>query len=431
MKRLYLSIICCSLGALFLLGWGFDQIASEADLNAGTSQDSHYGQLADGLANHLSHTPIAKHDEVLTALSADFGITASTESRELYALPAALESQLTEPGGLVLASENGPLLYRAIPEFPELLLQLQLPPPNTRSQTVDLALSIAFYIGLCGTLVLWLWPLTRSLFRLNQAADKIGKGQFQIRVASPRFSYLEKLESSFNHMAAQIEKLMTDNQILARSLSHDIRTPMACLRFGLDAAQDTTDPEKCRGYLSRMDTELSRMEAMTTAFLDYACMEQHSKRIQRDYQNLSELLQELVAENSVIAEQEEVTLTLYHPEQSVLHNFDYHWCYRALQNLVSNAINYARSEVLVSLRFDNTHIHISVEDDGDGIPADQYKTVFTPFVKLATDRSRKEEHYGLGLAIVSRVVEWHGGHVQATNSTSLSGACFEISLPTH
>ena len=59
-------------------------------------------------------------------------------------------------------------------------------------------------------------------------------------------------------MASQIEKLVADNKILARSLSHDIRTPMACLRFGIEAALDSKNIDKKNSYLERMDTELNQ-----------------------------------------------------------------------------------------------------------------------------------------------------------------------------
>ena len=78
-------------------------------------------------------------------------------------------------------------------------------------------------------------------------------------------------------MASQIEKLVADNKILARSLSHDIRTPIACLRFGLEAALDSKTLEKKDSYLTRMDSELTNMEDMTSAFLEYASMERHHR----------------------------------------------------------------------------------------------------------------------------------------------------------
>ncbi len=103
--------------------------------------------------------------------------------------------------------------------------------------------------------------------------QKIGEGQLSVRIKPSRFSYIKMLENSFNNMASKIEKLVADNKILARSLSHDIRTPIACLRFGLEAAIESDTLDKKNNYLARMDSELTNMEEMTSAFLEYASME--------------------------------------------------------------------------------------------------------------------------------------------------------------
>ena len=72
---------------------------------------------------------------------------------------------------------------------------------------------------------------------------------------------------------------------------------------------------------------------------------------------------------------------------------------------------------------------ITVEDDGKGIADDKLAIIFTPFVKLDADRSREQGHFGLGLAICSKVMDWHQGSINASNSKQLSGACFTLNFP--
>jgi len=115
--------------------------------------------------------------------------------------------------------------------------------------------------------------------------------------------------------------------------------------------------------------------------------------------------------------------------QPFQYQLDCHWFYRALQNLLTNALQYADNTVNISLKKTPTHIEILIEDDGKGIAPNQREQIFDPFVKLDADRSREQGHFGLGLAICQKVVHWHKGTITAESATSLSGAGFRISLP--
>jgi len=115
--------------------------------------------------------------------------------------------------------------------------------------------------------------------------------------------------------------------------------------------------------------------------------------------------------------------------ETLSYSLDYHWCYRALVNLISNAIGYANSQVLLSIHHTNSQVTITIEDDGKGIEDDKLAIIFTPFVKLDADRSREQGHFGLGLAICSKVMDWHQGSIHAGNSKQLTGACFTLTFP--
>ena len=80
-------------------------------------------------------------------------------------------------------------------------------------------------------------------------------------------------------MASQIEKLLDENKLMASSLSHDIRTPIACLRFGLEAAQDCPNEEKRLEYLARMEQDLDQMESMLKSYLAFATLEQKANQL--------------------------------------------------------------------------------------------------------------------------------------------------------
>jgi len=101
---------------------------------------------------------------------------------------------------------------------------------------------------------------------------------------------------------------------------------------------------------------------------------------------------------------------------------------RAMQNLISNALKYARSEVSLRVEGSPEVTLIAVEDDGPGVPEDQRQRIFEPFARVDDSRSRESGGVGLGLAIVKRIVELHQGSVRVESSEH-GGARFVVGWP--
>jgi len=447
MRRLYISIILTVIGSLFIITWGLDKIVAKQAPVDEQNEYAVYHQLIEGFDHQLSELPVAALTKASQALNQQFQISLQLDKSENIALPQELTSQLTQIGGLLLASETQPYLLKQLSAHPEYIIQLSLPLPVVDNQNINMILTATLYMGVCAILLAWLFPLTRRLFLLTNTAAKIGAGNLTARMPMSRFSYISLLENSFNRMATQIEKLVADNKILARSMSHDIRTPMSCLRFGVEAAIDTQNIDKKNHYLERMETELTRMEDMTTAFLEYAGMERQGFRLKRELVNINDFFTSINADFQSLAEQHNVELkyqaSAEFVKQQVKLSLDFHWCYRAIQNLLGNAVQYAQSQVTITTYQKNSHLYITVEDDGKGIPEESIDSIFDPFVKLDVDRSRELGHFGLGLAITAKIIHWHNGSIHARNrqpslstknaseqtTSETSGACFIISLP--
>jgi signal transduction histidine kinase len=430
MKRLYISMVVAVLGALFIISWGLDILVSKQGNEHENTELIIYQKLIDGFEQELSDTALDQLSIKANQLAQYYQVNVSLEQAKNIALPQSLLAELSQTGGLLLASTDDAYLLRKVTKHPETLIHLQLPLITPENEQENLFLTLVLYLGICGILLLWLLPLTRRLYLLTSAAAKIGAGDLSIRVPHNRLSYINTLESSFNHMAARIEKLVADNKILARSISHDIRTPMACLRFGVEAALDCDDLTKKNNYLSRMENELTRMEDMTTAFLDYAGMERQSFHLNAEFIDVNQLIELVANDCQSLAEQHNIKLSCQYLTAQQFYTLDFHWCYRAILNLVSNAVQYADSQVVLSVNKSNQGLLIEVEDDGKGIPKDKRDVIFSPFIKLDSERSRENGHFGLGLAISAKVMDWHQGRIKVSAGTYLSGARFSLLFPT-
>ena len=432
MRGLYLSIIVTVLTSLFFIGWGLDEVVERIELDQESSQDSNsvviYRQLINGLSHELNDLPSDKLNNKVIQFQQLYNIESALALSQNIALPSSLQNQLSQQGGLLLASSTNQYLLKKLSNHPDFLLQLDLPTEPEQDNSFNFILTVILYLSISGMLILWLLPLTRRLYLLNAAAAKIGSGALDARIKPSKFSYIKVLEKSFNAMASQIEKLVADNKILARSLSHDIRTPMACLRFGIEAALDSQSIDKKNSYLERMDNELTNMEGMTTAFLDYASMERQALHLKKQSISVNNLINSAINDCQLLAEHDYISLSFKEHNQEINWHLDYHWCYRALVNLISNAIGYANSQVIISMVVTARQLIITIEDDGKGIEEDKLGVIFTPFVKLDADRSREQGHFGLGLAICTKVMDWHQGSISANRSQNLSGACFTLTF---
>ena len=104
------------------------------------------------------------------------------------------------------------------------------------------------------------------------------------------------------------------------------------------------------------------------------------------------------------------------------------YLHRVLQNLVTNALRYARSSIVMRVQESEGRVLIYVDDDGPGIPEHERERVFKPFARLDKSRHRASGGYGLGLSIVKRIVDWHGGEIRVEESPA-GGARFTVELP--
>lgn len=426
MKRLFLSIILSVIAALFLINYGVDKLAESEQNNiqqiAENNEMTLYKSILNSVSNLLSTKKAQQLPQYIIELAEQFQLPISIEKTENMVLPTSLQLQLTREGSLLLGSSENAYFLKTIPNHKNLLLKLPLLPQIDNSGS-NLLLTSLLYIGVCGLIILWLLPLTHRLYLLTNAAAKIGEGELNIRLPYSKFSYIQPLEQSFNQMVGKIETLVSDNKLLARSLSHDIRTPLACLRFGIEAAMDANTVEDKNQYIERMDTEITRMENMTAAFLEYAALERKALKLKLQKTSINQLIKNLVHEMDPIAKQKNIQLITQYLATDINLTIDPHWYHLALQNIVSNGIQYGQHHVFITLTSTDEQVTITIEDDGHGVAPEDIKSIFYPFIRLDKKTGREEEHFGLGLATTARVVAWHNGSISANNSTNTSGLC--------
>lgn len=424
MFKLSVSLLLSAVCALFLLGAVLDILAND-DSEVPAQQMQLYRALIETLSAEAEHQSAENLRVMLEQQQKQWQVDVAFIPRDSVALPVELAQQLTVSGGLSLANSEGTFYLKALKNHPTLLLQLNIPQP-VGHKPEDLWLTLALYGGLCLIMLLWLAPLARRLWLLSRTAEQFGAGNFQARLPLSQWSYISSLEHSFNQMAQQIEQLMADNRLLASSLSHDLRTPIACFRFGLEAAIDETDPRQKNTYLQRLEQDVDRMEAMVNAFLEYASLDRQHQHWVETTVDLVAICQQVRQSCLPLAQQRSLSIELTVHDISPVTGHA-HWLSRVMLNLLQNACRYAKSKVDIELWQQGEKICIRVRDDGDGIAEDDAVRIFQPFVRLETQSSQQPQ-FGLGLAIVRKVLDWHLAEIVLERKAPL-GASFVIRLP--
>lgn len=427
MLRLWLSLMLSAICALFLLGTVLDQLAGQAD-PAATADERLFPLLLQQLTQSANQSSRAELASRIAQSSRDWQLPISLEAAASLALPPQLQAELQQPQGLTLSADDHQYVLTALTAHPDWLLKVQLP-AEAQPHPADLWLTLSLYAGICLIMLFWLMPLTRRLWLLSQTAQRFGQGDLNARLPPSTWSYTPALEQSFNQMADQITQLLADNQLLASSLSHDLRTPLACFRFGLEAAQESAQLQQKDRYLTRLEQDLDRMESMVNAFLEYASLSRQQQQLSFTALDLHNCCQQ-VAQQCQPLLQQKLQLRLQLPPQPVLlRHANGHWLQRALLNMLHNACRYADSQIELALQLQQDEVWLMISDDGPGIAQADCERIFQPFVRLDSEAPTPgQPQFGLGLAIVQRVASWHHGRICVSRS-ALGGACFCLQLP--
>ncbi|MCC5902799.1 MAG: HAMP domain-containing protein [Halomonas sp.] len=305
--------------------------------------------------------------------------------------------------------------------------------PISRGDTLPLNLHLPLLVGLMIVLSLILYLIMRSIearmARLELAATRIASGRLETRVKVESGDFLGRVGMAFNGMANQVQTLLRGQQEMIRAVSHELRTPVARIRFAVQMVEDMTDQPAIRRQLQGIDADIAELDELVDEILTYA-------RLGGETINGAELAMALV-ECRAMAERVIDTLSPLHkelrlalisgPEIELLAEPRY--LQRALQNLVSNACRYGKSQVVIRLCDEPNLVRIDVEDDGPGIPFEARSDIFKPFARLDNSRARSSGGYGLGLSIVQKIMAGHGGSVTVDTSPTLGGARFTLLIP--
>ena len=252
---------------------------------------------------------------------------------------------------------------------------------------------------------------TKPLVKLAKAAERFGKGDYVNDFRASGSQEIRKAAFEFDRMAKRINRHLNQRAEMLSGISHDLRTPLTRLKLQLAMLKQKDISES-------MSKDIDEMEKMLNDYLQFAKtqVQEPSTTI-----NLNDLLLSIRNKfnNNNFTFNESSDLIELKGRLTALQ--------RSFENIIQNGLTYGK-KVNVEIQKGNRLATILFEDDGPGIPEDQYKNVFKPFFRIDKSRSLNKSGVGLGLAIVEDVVNSHGGNVQLGKSKK-NGLLVKISLP--
>lgn len=296
-------------------------------------------------------------------------------------------------------------------------------------------LLVAIFVGGFTTFVL-VMIFTRPVIRLRKAAREMAQGNLNTRVKEAERGAILKddefdgLAHDFNHMAERLEWLVKAQKLLLRDVSHELRSPLARLSVALELSREDADATMGT-HLNRIERETERLNQLIGQLLTLSSMEAVEDFHRFEKVALKELLAEMLPDAEYEAQQRDAAVIL-HADCDCVVEGQRELVYRALENVIRNAIRYteAGTEVEITLKRDaaGRMAQVEVSDRGPGIPEAELESIFRPFYRVDSARSPQTGGVGVGLAIAERAVKLHNGQIRAENRAG-GGTTIRISLP--
>jgi len=252
---------------------------------------------------------------------------------------------------------------------------------------------------------------TKPLVKLAKAAERFGKGDYVNDFKASGSQEIRKAAFEFDRMAKRINRHLNQRAEMLSGISHDLRTPLTRLKLQLALL-------KQKDVSKKMSKDIDEMEKMLNDYLQFAKTQSQENTATININNILNSIKKNFNNEKLIIENNGEVVELQGRPTALK---------RLFENIIQNGLNYG-NYVYVDVQKGNKRALVTIEDDGPGIPEDQYKNVFKPFYRLDKSRSLNQSGVGLGLAIVEDIINSHGGNIQL-NKSKYNGLQVKISLP--
>lgn len=281
-------------------------------------------------------------------------------------------------------------------------------------------------IGATGVLC-WLASagVVSPIRRIAASIALFGQGSLSVRVQTRRQDEVGQLGRSFNQMAERLQRLIVSERRLLGDISHELRSPLARLKFAIKLARTSPDSNAA---LDRIERDVDRIASLVAGIVEISFIECDPAVQCTGIVRIGEIIDEVVRDCAMEAEIRGCRIAVKGCMAGQLVG-NRELLRRAVENVLRNAIRYSpdHSIVDVSIAEDARAAIVTVRDYGPGVPEDALARIFDPFFRVEEARDAKGGGSGLGLSIAKQAVQVHHGTVAAENASP--GLRVKIAIP--
>ncbi|PKG37380.1 ATP-binding protein [Psychromonas sp. Urea-02u-13] len=271
--------------------------------------------------------------------------------------------------------------------------------------------------------------LQKQIMTLVATNKQFGEGKLNVRSDRHFSKPLDELASSFNNMANAITDTVKENQIFAQAVPHEVRTPLSRIQLAVGLLQKMNEDQRQLALLENIETYIDDIDDLISQIVAFSRLNSVTDETPVQ-QTQSIQLSTFVASRLASIKHDSTIHTVINIDASIHYIANPMYLRLVLDNLMKNALSYAKSEVRISVKQQSGHFILSVEDDGQGIATEHYETIFFPFSRLDKSRSRKTGGLGIGLSITKAATKKMHADI-AVGKSELGGALFRCFLFKH
>lgn len=237
---------------------------------------------------------------------------------------------------------------------------------------------------------------------------------------------IERLTLAFNRLLLRLEETFATQRQFSANAAHELRTPLAVMSTKFEVFEKNKNPDEAdyKEAIGMARTQTDRLSHVIDILLEMTELQSAPKS---DSISLSEITEEVICDLVAVAEKKNISLVQDDGEARLTGSDTL--VYRAIYNLIENAIKYNKEDgkVSVAITEDENFAKVIITDTGSGIAKEDWDKIFEPFFRVDKSRSRSMGGAGLGLALVKEIAVRHGGDVKVIESSN-KGSSIELSL---
>lgn len=279
--------------------------------------------------------------------------------------------------------------------------------------------SIVFFILLGATIFAILWPLFAEMWRIKDAASSFAKNKELSNLKLHNYRFFKPVSDTLDWMLNKIARLLALQMELTSTLSHELRTNIANMKFSIANLNEKNVVETKQ----QLRQDVNEITELLDQYLSFAKQEHEVPELNIKTHYLSQTVGQYLDKVKQFSDKM-VSFDIYDEEPIYV---DMAFFSRAIKNIIDNAFKYSNSRIAVQLYVKDDQLTFQVDDDGLGLNADSIDELFIPF----TRKTQTQFGYGLGLAITKKILHWHKWQIHAEPSELLGGACFKLSVKLH